>query len=365
MVVFAGFGSDNHAGVHPEILRSLEKVNSGYTVAYGLDDYTESAVKRFKEVFGPNAEVYFVYNGTAANILGLRSVTDSFHSIFCAESAHLTVHECCGPERFIGCKLVNIPTPDGKLTVDLIAPYLVGIGDPHMAQPHVISITQSTEKGTTYRPGEVRKLAAFAHRNRMLLHMDGARLCNAAAFLNTGLDEISGESGVDVLSFGGTKNGMMFGDAVVFFNRKFSENFEYIRKQGMHLASKMRYIAAQFSALLSDDLWLRNARHANNMAQLLYQELKDIPELEVTQKVEANAVFVCIPKKCIPALHKRYDFHILDERTYEARLMCSFSTRKEDVLGFSRYVRSVIHGNKKTIRNRFSPSSLEAPAGPR
>jgi threonine aldolase len=344
MAVFTGFGSDNHAGVHPDILKALEKVNNGYAVAYGLDEYTASAVKRFNEVFGQNAEAYFVYNGTAANILGLRSVTDSFHSIFCAESAHLTVHECCGPERFIGCKLVNIPTPDGKLTVDLITPYMVGIGDPHMAQPHVISITQSSEKGTVYRPSEIRKLAEFAHRNRMLLHMDGARLCNAAAFLDMDLNEISGKTGVDVLSFGGTKNGMMFGDAVVFFNRKFSENFEYIRKQGMHLASKMRYIAAQFTTLLSNELWLRNAQHANTMAQLLYQELKDIPELQITQKVEANAVFVRIPKKNVPTLHKRYDFHILDERTYEARLMCSFSTRKEDVLEFTRFIRATIHG---------------------
>jgi threonine aldolase len=344
MAVFAGFGSDNHAGVHPDILKALEKVNNGYAVAYGLDEYTTSAVKLFKEVFGQNAEAYLVYNGTAANILGLRSVTDSFHSIFCAESAHLTVHECCGPERFIGCKLVNIPTPDGKLTADLITPYLVGIGDPHMAQPHVISITQSSEKGTVYRPGEIRKLAEFAHRNRMLLHMDGARLCNAAAFLDMDLNEISGKTGVDVLSFGGTKNGMMFGDAVVFFNRKFSENFEYIRKQGMHLASKMRYIAAQFTTLLSNELWLRNAQHANTMAQLLHQELKEIPELQITQKVEANAVFVNIPKKNVPALHKRYDFHIVDERTCEARLMCSFSTRKEDVLEFTRFIRTTVHG---------------------
>ncbi len=344
MAVHTGFGSDNHSGVHPDILKALEKVNSGYTIAYGLDEYTSSAVKRLKEVFGQNAEAYFVYNGTAANILGLRSVTDSFHSIFCAESAHLTVHECCGPERFIGCKLVNIPTPDGKLTPDLVTPYLVGIGDPHMAQPHVISVTQSSEKGTTYRPAEIRRLADFAHRNRMLLHMDGARLANAAAVLDMGLNEVSGKAGVDVLSFGGTKNGLMFGDAVVFFNKKFTENFEYFRKQGMHLASKMRYIAAQFTALLSNELWLRNAQHANTMAQLLYQELKAIPALEITQKVEANAVFVNIPKKFVPKLHKRYDFHILDENTCEARLMCSFATRKEDVLEFTRFVRATVHG---------------------
>ena len=343
MAVFTEFGSDNHAGVHPDILKALEQANSGYTIAYGLDEYTARAVKRFKEVFGASAETYFVYNGTAANILGLRSVTDSFHSIFCAESAHLTVHECCGPERFIGCKLVNIPTPDGKLTTDLITPYLVGIGDPHMAQPHIISITQSSEKGTTYRPAEIRRLAEFAHRNRMLLHMDGARLCNAAAFLNVDLDEISSKVGVDVLSFGGTKNGMMFGDAVVFFNKAHTENFEFFRKQGMNLASKMRYIAAQFSAYLADGLWLRNAQHANIMAQLLYQELKAIPELEITQKVEANAVFVRIPKKYVLALHKRYDFHILDERTGEARLMCSFTTEKEDILEFARFIRVTVN----------------------
>ena len=342
MSSFAGFGSDNHSGVHLEILNALRNVNEGYTVAYGHDEYTKRAVDQLKKIFGKQAAVFFMYNGTAANILGLKNVTYSFHSIFCAESAHLTVHECCGPENFIGCKLVNIPTSDGKLTVDLIQPYVIGIGDPHMAQPHVISLTQATERGTVYRPKEIQKLANFAHANDMLLHMDGARLCNAAAFLKVDLNEICGKVGVDILSFGGTKNGMMFGEAVVFFNKELSKNFEYIRKQGMQLASKMRYISAQFSAFLSADLWLHNARHANDMAQFLAKELERISGLKITQKVEANMVYAIIPNHCITALQKHYYFHRFNEKTCEVRLMCSFTTKKEDILGFAQALRKIM-----------------------
>jgi threonine aldolase len=343
MPPFAGFGSDNHSGVHPDILDSLRKVNDGYTIAYGLDDYTKHAVEQLKDIFGKNTAIFFVYNGTAANILGLKSTVHSFHSVFCAESAHLTVHECCGPENFIGCKLVNIPTPDGKLTVDLIEPCLIGVGDPHMAQPRAISLTQATERGTVYRPKEIQTLAKFAHDHDMIVHMDGARLCNAAAFLNKGLYEVSGDAGVDILSFGGTKNGMMFGEAVVFFNRELAKNFEFIRKQGMQLASKMRYISAQFSAFLSRDLWLRNARHANEMAQLLARELTSIPGVKITEKVEANMVYAVIPNDCIIALQKQYYFHRFNERTCEVRLMCSFTTQKQDVLRFASAIRNAMH----------------------
>ena len=342
MSIFAGFGSDNHSGVHPDILNALRNVNEGYTVAYGLDNYTKEALGKLKEIFGKQAEVFFVYNGTAANILGLKNVTHSFHSILCAESAHLTVHECCGPENYIGCKLVNIPTNDGKLTIDLIEPFVMGVGDPHMAQPHVISLTQATELGTVYRPKEIQKLADFAHTNDMLLHMDGARLCNAAAFLKVDLNEICGKVGVDVLSFGGTKNGMMYGEAVVFFDKELSKNFEFIRKQGMQLTSKMRYISAQFSAFLKADLWLHNAQHANQMAQLLAKELKRIPGLKITQKVEANMVYAVIPNHCITALQKKYYFHRFNERTCEVRLMCSFTTKKEDIFEFIEDLRKLI-----------------------
>jgi threonine aldolase len=342
MSSFAGFGSDNHSGVHPAILNALGNVNDSYVVAYGLDEYTTQALEELKKIFGKQAAIFFVYNGTAANILGLRTVTDSFHSIYCAESAHLTVHECCGPENFIGCKLVNIPTTDGKLTVDLIEPYIIGVGDPHMAQSHVISLTQATERGTVYRPTEIQTLANFAHNHDMLLHMDGARLCNAAAFLKVGLDDICGKVGVDVLSFGGTKNGMMYGEAVVFFDKKLSKNFEFFRKQGMQLTSKMRYISAQFSAFLANDLWLQNALHANEMAQFLAQQLQSIPGVTITQKVEANMVYAVIPNRCITQLQKKYYFHRFNERTCEVRLMCSFTTKKEEILGFTQALRKII-----------------------
>ena len=337
-----GFASDNHSGIHPDILKAIESVNTGYTIAYGDDEYTARAIKKFKEHFGKDIDVYFVGNGTAANILGIKTVTESFNSIFCAETAHLNVHECCGPEKFTGCKLTTIPTPDGKLTIDLVKPYIVGFGDPHMAQPRIISITQSTELGTVYTPKEIKDLSNFAHNQNMILHMDGARLCNAAASLNVDLKKITADSGVDVLSFGGTKNGMMFGDAVIFFDKKLSKNFEFIRKQGMHLTSKMRYISTQFKALLSNDLWLKNAKHANKMAQLLYNEIKNIPQIKITQKVQVNAVFATLPKNIITKLWKKYAFHIIDEKTLEVRWMCSFNTTRDDVLNFVRTIRQTI-----------------------
>ena len=334
MTVNDQFGSDNHSGVHPDIMKAIESVNAGYSIAYGDDEYTSRAVEKFKEHFGKDIDVYFVGNGTAANILGIKSVVDSFNSIYCAETAHLNVHECCGPEKFTGCKLTIISTPDGKLTVDLLKPYIVGFGDPHMAQPKVISITQSTELGTVYTPKEIKELSDFAHSKNMLLHMDGARLCNAAASLNADLATITAKVGVDVLSFGGTKNGMMFGDAVVFFDKKLSKNFEFIRKQGMHLTSKMRFISAQFGELLSNDLWLKNAKHANSMAYLLYNEVKDIPQVKITQKVEVNAVFASLPKKIITELQKKYAFHVFNEETSEVRWMCAFNTSKKDIMDF-------------------------------
>jgi len=342
MTVNDEVGSDNHSGVHPDILKAIETVNVGYSVAYGDDKCTNRAIKKFKEHFGKEIDVFFVGNGTAANILGIKAITNSFNSIFCAETAHLNVHECCGPEKFTGCKLTVVPTSDGKLTVDLLKPYIFGFGDPHMAQPKVISITQSTEYGTVYNPNEIKDLSDFAHSKKMLLHMDGARLCNAAANLNVDLAAITRNVGVDVLSFGGTKNGMMFGDAVVFFDKNLSKNFEFIRKQGMHLTSKMRFISAQFEALLSNDLWHKNAKHANNMAQFLCNELKDVPQVKITQKVQVNAVFASLPKKFITELQKKYAFHVFNEQTSEVRWMCSFNTSKKDVMSFVKAIKAVV-----------------------
>jgi len=293
-------------------------------------------------LFIKNIDVYFVYNGTAAHILGLKTVTNAFNSIYCAETAHLTVHECNGPEKFTGCKLTVIPTKDGKLTVDLIKPYLVGFGDVHMAQPRVISITQPTELGTLYTIQEIKKLADFTHKNGMLLHIDGARLCNAAVSLNCNMRAMTADIGVDILSFGGTKNGMMFGEAVVFFDKKLSKNFGLFRKQGMHLASKMRFISVQFEALLSNDLWKKNAKHANKMAQLLKKEVSKIPKVKITQKVEVNAIFATIPKKYIEPLKKKYFFHVFDEAISEVRWMCSYNTTEKEIQKFVETLRKTI-----------------------
>jgi threonine aldolase len=341
MTAHNGFGSDNHSGVHPDIMKAIEFANKDYAIAYGNDKYTKRAVKKFKEHFGNKIDVFFVYNGTAANILGLKNVTNSFNSILCAETAHLNVHECCGPENFTGCKIVTIPASDGKLTVDLIKPSLVGFGDEHMAQPRVVSITQPTELGTVYNLREVKVLSDFAHKHKMLLHIDGARLSNAAASMNKNLKEITNDIGVDLLSFGGTKNGMMFGEAVIFFNKSLSKNFEYIRKQGMQLASKMRFISSQFEAFLSNNLWLKNADHANKMTTLLYNNIKDIPNVKIIQKVDANAIFATIPKKSIPILQKKYYF---SNNKSVVRWMCSFNTKEEDVLGFVKIIKKTVLG---------------------
>jgi len=341
MSINYGFGSDNHSGVHPDIMKAIETANKKYAIAYGDDIYTKRAINKFKEHFGNNIDVFFVYNGTAANILGLKNITDSFNSIICAQTAHLNIHECCGPEKFTGCKLVTIPTIDGKLSVDLIEPYIVGFGDEHMAQPKVVSITQPTELGTIYSIKEIKDIASFTHKNDMLLHVDGARLCNAAVSLNKNLKEITKDIDIDVLSFGGTKNGMMFGEAVVFFNENLSKNFNFVRKQGMQLASKMRFISCQFESFLSNNLWHKNALHANKMAKLLYDNIKDIPNIKITQNVDANAIFALIPEKYISKLLKKYFFH---SNNSEIRLMCSYSTSSKDVLDFANLINITLSG---------------------
>ncbi len=336
-----GFASDNNAGVHPAILKAIGEVNEGHVVAYGDDPYTLKAIEQMKSVFGGDVEVFFVFTGTAANVLGLSSVTQPYHAVICADTSHIHVDECGAPEKFTGCKLLAVDTPDGKLTVELIRGQMHGIGFEHHVQPRVISITQSTEMGTLYSLEEIRAISAFARDNNLILHMDGARIGNAAAALECGFYEMTGGSGVDVLSFGGTKNGMMYGEAVVFFDRSLSTDFKYRRKQGMQLASKMRYIAAQFGAYLDNDLWRTNALHANRMARQLYQAVKDIPGVEVTQPVQANAVFARIPGALIPVLQAHYFFYIWDEEADEVRWMCSFDTMQEDIDGFAALLRTL------------------------
>jgi threonine aldolase len=337
-----GFASDNNSGIHPAVLNAIHRANSGHCRGYGDDLFTESAVETFKEQFGNEVDVYFVFTGTASNVLGIRTLTHSYNTIFCAESSHLNVDECGAPEYFTGCKVLTLPSPDGKISSDQIRPHLDAIGNEHQSQPRVVSITQPTELGTVYSIEELKHLARFSHENGMLLHMDGARLCNAAVNLGCSLREISGDTGIDVLSFGGTKNGMMNGEAIVFFKGELSRNFKYIRKQGMHLASKMRFISAQFIAFFEDDLWMHNAVHANDMARILAGEIENIPECSIVQNVEANAVFAIMPGEIIDRLRKKYFFYVWDSRRSVVRLMTSFDTKKDDINGFVSAMKELI-----------------------
>src|SRR5918998_5004036 len=280
-----GFASDNNAGVHPRVWDALRSADRGHAVAYGDDVYTETAVGLFRERFGESAEVFFVFGGTGANVSALAAVTRPFRAVVCAESAHVNVDECGAPERFTGCKLLDLPTADGKLRPEQVEPLLARLGDQHHVQPRVVTVSQATELGTVYTVEELSRLAEFAHGRGMLLHVDGARLANAAAHLNVSLKELTAGVGVDVLSFGGAKNGMMYGEAVGFFDAALARDFKYICKKGMHLPSKMRFISAQFETLLADDLWRRSAAHANRMARLLASELEKVPQIRLTQPV--------------------------------------------------------------------------------
>ena len=339
-----GFASDNNAGVHPEILRAIGEVNRGHVIAYGDDPYTIRTIEKMKGIFGTEAELFFVFTGTAANVLGLSSVTQPYHAVICPDTSHIHVDECGAPEKFTGCKLLAVNTPDGKLTVGHIAGQMHGIGFEHHVQPRVVSITQSTEMGTVYTLEEIKTISAYCREHGLILHMDGARISNAAAALGCGFYEMTGGAGVDVLSFGGTKNGMMYGEAVVFFRPELCADFKYRRKQGMQLTSKMRYIAAQFEAFLEGELWRTNAQHANRMARRLVEAVKDIPGVEVTQAVQANAVFARIPRELIAALQQEYFFYVWDEETSEVRWMCSFDTTEEDIGGFARLLHSHLSG---------------------
>lgn len=337
-----GFASDNNAGVHPRVMDALRAANEGHAVAYGDDVYTEAAVRLFRERFGEGAEVFFVFGGTGANVAALAAVARPYHAVVCAATAHVNVDECGAPERFTGCKLLALQTPDGKLSPARIEPLLAHLGDQHHAQPRVVSVSQPTELGTVYAVGELSRLAEFAHRHGMLLHVDGARLSNAAAHLGASLKEMTADAGVDVLSFGGTKNGMMYGEAVVLFDPALAADFRFVRKQCAQLPSKMRFVAAQFAALLEDDLWLRTAAHANRMARLLEAELGGIPRVRLTQPVESNAVFVALPEGAVARVRERFFFYVWDAQTSEVRLMCSFDTTEEDVRELAEAVREAV-----------------------
>jgi len=324
-------------------MQAIQNANTENVIAYGNDIYTDKAINKFKEILGPDIDVYFVYGGTAANVLGLQSITKSFEGVFCAETAHINCDECGAPEKFIGCKLIAIPTLNGKITVEQIKSHFASnwSSSEHHVQPKVISITQTTELGTVYTPEEIKKITEYAHDNNMYVHVDGARIANAVSSLNIDIKEITTNAGIDILSFGGTKNGMMYGDAVIFFNKNLSYNFKFIRKQGMQLASKMRFISAQFEELLSNNLWINNATHANNMAQLLGNKVCELG-IKLTQKVQANAVFAEIPKKYITQLQKHYFFYVWNEEKSEVRWMTSFDTTENDINQFVQFISETI-----------------------
>ena len=336
------FASDNNAGVHPEVLAAIAACNTGHARAYGHDEYTEAAVAAFRRHFGEDAQVWLVANGTAANVLGIQAVTQPYHAVLCAAGAHIDVDECGAPERFTGCKLIPIPTPDGKLRPGDLAGRLPPPNDEHRVQPRVLSITQATELGTVYSAAEVRALAEASHAAGLVLHMDGARIANAAVSAGVPFRAFTTDAGVDVLSFGGTKNGLLGAEAIVFLNGQNPRDMPFIRKQGMQLMSKMRFLAAQFVALLETDLWQRNAAHANRMARLLAERISDVRGITLTQPVEANGVFARVPPGHIAALQAICDFHVWDPATHEVRWMMSWDTTEEDVESFARSVREMV-----------------------
>ena len=338
------FASDNWAGIHPDVLAEIVAANEGHAPSYGADPLTERADRLFHGHFGEEAEVYLTFNGTGANVVGLQALLRPFEAVICASSAHINVDECGAPEHLIGCKLIGVETDQGKLTPDLVERAATGVGDEHHVQPKVVSITQATEVGTSYSVEEVATLAEWVHERGMRLHLDGARLANAAAFLGVELGAFGAGAGVDVLSFGGTKNGAMGAEAVVLFRPDEATALPFIRKQSMQLASKMRFVAAQFVALLSDDLWKRNARHANQMAVRLAGHVADIHGVEVVHPVEANAVFAALPGGVARELQREFPFHVWDESTGVVRWMCAFDTSEEDVNRFAEAVSKAMDG---------------------
>ena len=347
------FSSDNNAGAHPEVLRAIAEANTGHVPSYGGDPYTAAAEAAFRAAFGEGTSAFLVWNGTAANVLGLQAVTRPFQAVICAAGAHIDVDECAAPERFTGCKLLPVPTTDGKLGPDDLEPLLLSRGDEHRVQPRVLSITQATELGTVYRPDELRALTDAAHASELLVHMDGARICNAAASLGLSFREITTDVGVDLVSFGGTKVGLLGAEAVLFLNGLEIPEFKYLRKQGTHLASKMRFLAVQFEVLLRDELWRRSASHANAMARRLAEQLWGLDRVRLTQPVEANGVFAVIPPETVTPLQARRRFQVWNRR---------LQVKMDDSLGYYRrgrgHIRCRYPGGRGLSRARIAIVAL-------
>lgn len=336
---YRGFASDNYAGIHPEVLAAIAAANDGHQVAYGADAYTARLQEVMAAHFGEGVEAFPVFNGTGANVLGLQSMLPRWGAVICAQTAHIHTDENAAPERVAGLKLLVVPTADGKLTPELIDREAWGWGDEHRAQPLAVSITQTTELGTAYTAAEIAAIAAHAHERGMALHVDGSRISNAAAHLGVSLREFTVDAGVDVLSFGGTKNGLMFGEAVVVLNPAASEGLTYLRKLNMQLESKMRFVSAQLIAILTDDLYLRSAGHANLMATRLREAVEGLAGLTITQKTQSNAVFAVLPPGVADRLRESFRFYDWNPATGEVRWMCAFDTTEADVDAFAAAIR--------------------------
>ncbi|MDD3788104.1 MAG: low specificity L-threonine aldolase [Petrimonas sp.] len=334
-----GFGSDNNSGVHPRILQAISNANTDHTIAYGDDDWTRRAENVVRELLGEkDIEPMFVFNGTGANVIALQACTLPFHSIICASTAHIAVDECGSPVKLTGASLKEISTPDGKLTPDLVRPHLHGFGFEHHSQPKVIAVSQTTELGTAYTPDELKALANLAHEHDMYLFVDGTRIANACAYLNVSLREMTVDCGVDIFTLGGTKNGLMMGEALVALRKELSENLKYYRKQTTQLYSKMRFISTQFIPYISENIWLENATHSNAAAQKLAEQMREL-NVEITQDVESNEIFFIAPKNITDKLLEKYFFYPWDESRNEWRLVCSWDTSEKDINDFVDYLK--------------------------
>ena len=337
-----GFASDNSAGVHPAVLDAIAQANDGHAFGYGHDHWTERVEELFRDRFGREVRTFLVWGGTAANVLSLRAVCRPWEAVICADCAHLNVDEAGAPEAIAGVKLLDLVTEHGKLTPRQVEGAVVRIGDEHAVQPRVVSVSQATELGTVYSRDEVAALAKVAHAKGLVVHMDGARLSNSAAALECSLGDLTAEAGVDVLSFGGTKSGLLGAEAVVFLKPELADGFVYLRKQSLQLASKMRFLAAQFEALLKDDLWRALASNGNAMARRLAEAVEGLPSVTITHPVESNAVFATLPRDAIDRLREQFPFYVWDEARDEIRWMCAWDTTEEDIERFVTAVRAAV-----------------------
>lgn len=336
-----GFGSDNHSGVHPQLFQALSDCNVDHAPSYGTDVWTEKATQSFREIFQAPVDVFFVFNGTAANVVSLRAMTKSFQAVFVSDVAHLNVDECGAPEYMTGAKIIPVPSQHGKLQWIDVAKHLVRAGDQHYSQPKVLSLTQPTELGTCYALDDLKLLVQLAHKNSLYVHIDGARLANAVVSLNSSFKEMITDLGIDVVSFGGTKNGFMMGEAIVVLNKNLAADLKYLRKQSCQLPSKTRYIAAQFDHYLRSGLWKEMAEHSLKMALYLKDKCQTIPEVVISQPTESNAVFARIPKEWIKPLREKHFFYVWDEHSFECRWMTSWDTTLEEIDQFVAHLKEL------------------------